>query len=135
MWYDATSAAGYLSDPETSEVADKVGFAYGPTAVTPRGAHWLWAWALGIESSSRKQDAAFEFIKWATSKEYINLVGEELGWVRVPPGTRRSTYESDTGSGPGGRGKALANALEYSHPADTRRYRFDGDVVRALRLE
>jgi sorbitol/mannitol transport system substrate-binding protein len=94
IWYDATSAAGYLSDPEVSKVADKLGFAYGPTAATPRGAHWLWAWALGIESSSRKQDAAFEFLKWATSKEYINLVGEELGWVRVPPGTRRSTYES-----------------------------------------
>lgn len=93
MWYDATSAAGYLSDPETSEVADQLGFAYGPTGTTPRGAHWLWSWALGIESSSRNQDAAFEFIKWATSKEYIQLVGKELGWVRVPPGTRRSTYE------------------------------------------
>jgi sorbitol/mannitol transport system substrate-binding protein len=94
IWYDATSAAGYLSDPETSKVADKVGFAYGPTAVTPHGAHWLWSWALGIEFSSRKKDAAFEFLKWATSKEYINLVGRELGWVRVPPGTRRSTYEN-----------------------------------------
>lgn len=94
MWYDATSTAGYLSDPETSQVADDVGFAYGPTAVTPRGAHWLWSWALGIESSSRNKEAAFEFIKWATSKEYIQLVGEELGWVRVPPGTRQSSYES-----------------------------------------
>jgi sorbitol/mannitol transport system substrate-binding protein len=88
MWYDATVAAGLLSDPEASKVADEVGFAYGPTAVTPRGAHWLWSWALGIESSSLKKDAAFEFIKWAPSKEYINLVGRELGWVRVPPGTR-----------------------------------------------
>jgi sorbitol/mannitol transport system substrate-binding protein len=93
IWYDATSTAGYLSDPETSEVAKDVGFAYGPTGTTERGAHWLWSWALGIESSSRNQEAAFEFLKWATSKEYIELVGEELGWVRVPPGTRRSTYE------------------------------------------
>ena len=93
MWYDATSAAGYLIDPKVSKVAKDLGFAYGPTGTTPRGAHWLWSWALGIESSSRKQDAAFEFVKWATSKEYIQLVGEELGWVRVPPGTRRSTYE------------------------------------------
>ena len=93
MWYDATSAAGYLSDPKTSKVADKLGFAYGPTAATQHGAHWLWSWALGVESSSRKKDAAFEFLKWATSKEYINLVGKELGWVRVPPGTRRSTYK------------------------------------------
>lgn len=93
IWYDATSTAGYLSDPETSEVAKDIGFAYGPTGTTEHGAHWLWSWALGIESSSRNQEAAFEFLKWATSKEYIQLVGEEFGWVRVPPGTRRSTYE------------------------------------------
>lgn len=93
MWYDATSAAGYLSDPKTSKVADSLGFAYGPTSKTPHGAHWLWSWALGIEAASRKKEAAFEFLKWATSKEYINLVGKELGWVRVPPGTRQSTYE------------------------------------------
>ena len=33
-----------------------------------------------------------KFIKWATSKEYIALVGETNGWVTVPPGTRKSTY-------------------------------------------
>jgi sorbitol/mannitol transport system substrate-binding protein len=93
IWYDATSTAGYLSDPKTSEVAKDIGFAYGPTGTTDSGAHWLWSWALGIESSSRNQEAAFEFLKWATSKEYMQLVGEEFGWVRVPPGTRRSTYE------------------------------------------
>jgi len=93
MWYDATSAAGYLSDPETSKVSDAVDFAYGPTAKVENGAHWLWSWSLGIESSSRKKDAAFEFIKWASSREYIQLVGKELGWGRVPPGTRRSSYD------------------------------------------
>ncbi len=94
IWYDATSAAGYISDPKSSDVADKVGFAYGPTAVTPHGAHWLWSWALAIESSSRNKDAAFEFIKWATSKQYLDLVGRKLGWERVPPGTRYYTYQS-----------------------------------------
>ena len=28
----------------------------------------------------------------ATSKEYIQLVGTELGWSKVPPGSRTSTY-------------------------------------------
>ncbi len=93
MWYDATVAGGLVSDPGSSKVADKVGFAYGPTAETPNGAHWLWAWSLGIEAASKNKDAAFEFLKWATNKKYIKLVGEELGWERVPPGTRRSTYE------------------------------------------
>jgi sorbitol/mannitol transport system substrate-binding protein len=27
-----------------------------------------------------------------TSKDYMKLVGEKLGWARVPPGSRTSTY-------------------------------------------
>lgn len=93
MWYDATVAGGLVSDPKASEVADQVGFAYAPTAVTPNGSHWLWCWSLGIEAASKNKEGAFEFLKWSTSKDYINLVGKELSYNRVPPGTRRSTYE------------------------------------------
>jgi sorbitol/mannitol transport system substrate-binding protein len=93
IWYDATVAGGLVSDPKASEVADKVGFAYAPTAVTEHGSHWLWAWSLAIETASKNKDAAFEFLRWATSKDYIKLVGEKLGYERVPPGTRQSTYD------------------------------------------
>jgi sorbitol/mannitol transport system substrate-binding protein len=31
-------------------------------------------------------------VRWATSKEYVKLVGETEGWVAAPPGTRQSTY-------------------------------------------
>ena len=92
MWYDATVAGGLVADPKESEVADDVGFAYAPTAVTPNGSHWLWCWSLGIEAASKNKEAAFAFLTWATSKEYMNLVGKKLGYNRVPPGTRRSTY-------------------------------------------
>jgi sorbitol/mannitol transport system substrate-binding protein len=54
---------------------------------------WLWAWSLALPETSQKKDAAWEFMSWATSKEYMRLVGEELGWARVPPGSRTSTYE------------------------------------------
>jgi sorbitol/mannitol transport system substrate-binding protein len=37
----------------------------------------------------------WKFVSWATSKEYIRLVGERLGWARVPPGSRLSTYKLD----------------------------------------
>ena len=43
--------------------------------------------------------AANKFITWATSKEYINLVGKEVGWGNVPTGTRKSTYESGVPEG------------------------------------
>ena len=94
MWVDATVAAGALTDPKQSKVAKDIGFAYAPTAVTPRGSHWLWAWSLGIEASSKNKAAAFKFITWATSKNYIKLVAAKNGWASVPPGTRISTYKN-----------------------------------------
>jgi sorbitol/mannitol transport system substrate-binding protein len=94
MWVDATIAASFISDPKQSKVADKVAFAQAPTAVTPKGANWLWAWALAIPASSTKADAAQKFVRWATSKDYINLVGREVGWANVPTGTRKSTYQN-----------------------------------------
>jgi sorbitol/mannitol transport system substrate-binding protein len=92
MWVDATVAAGFLEDPKQSLEAGKIGFAYSPVDKTPRGSHWLWAWSLAIESASKNKQAAAEFINWATSRQYLNLVGSTNGWVTVPPGTRASTY-------------------------------------------
>jgi sorbitol/mannitol transport system substrate-binding protein len=92
MWVDATIAASFISDPKQSKVADKVAFAQAPIAVTPKGANWLWTWNLAIPASSTKADAAQTFVKWATSKSYIQLVAKERGWGSVPTGTRKSTY-------------------------------------------
>lgn len=94
MWIDATSAAGYIFNPQESKVADKTAFAKAPIAKVPNGAAWSWSWALGVPTSSQKADAAKQFLAWATSKEYVQKVGEEVGWVAVPPGTRKSTYEN-----------------------------------------
>ena len=92
MWVDATIAASFITDPKQSKVADKVAFAQGPYAVTQKGANWLWAWSLAIPAGTKNTEAAQKFISWATSKEYINLVGKEKGWASVPTGTRKSTY-------------------------------------------
>jgi sorbitol/mannitol transport system substrate-binding protein len=92
IWIDATVAAGYVIDPRESKVADAVGFAKAPIAKVPNGAAWLWSWALAIPASSKRVDAAKEFIGWATSRDYVNLVGQREGWKLAPPGTRRSTY-------------------------------------------
>ena len=92
MWVDATVAAGLLSNPKESQVYDKVGFARAPIEEYPNGSNWLWAWALAVPKTSKSPEAAQKFIAWATSKEYIQLVADENGWVAVPPGTRTSTY-------------------------------------------
>ncbi len=94
MWIDATVAAGFLKDPRQSKIVSTVGFANAPTGPgTPKGSNWLWSWSLAIPKSSKVADAAFKFITWATSKEYIALVAKNNGtWASVPPGTRKSTY-------------------------------------------
>ncbi|MGP4046265.1 ABC transporter substrate-binding protein [Streptomyces sp. 2A115] len=92
MWYDATSAAGSLEDPASSKIAGNVGYAYAPTVKTDSSG-WLWAWSWAMPKTTKKADAASQFMLWASSKKYENLVGEELGWARVPAGKRASTYK------------------------------------------
>jgi ABC-type glycerol-3-phosphate transport system substrate-binding protein len=93
MWVDATSAAGYFLDPTESRVAASTGFAKAPIAKVPNGAAWVWSWGLAIPTSSKRAATAKQFIKWATSRRYIATVGERFGWLRIPPGSRKSTYE------------------------------------------
>jgi len=95
MWVDSTVAASYVSDPETSKVAENVGFAQAPYQTTEKGSNWLFTWALAVPQSSQHQDAAETFVEWATSQDYIQAVADEKGWLSVPPGTRQSTYASD----------------------------------------
>ncbi|HVK95469.1 MAG TPA: sugar ABC transporter substrate-binding protein, partial [Noviherbaspirillum sp.] len=94
MWIDATVAAGVLFDPKQSTVAAQVGYVAAPVAVTKKGSAWLWGWALAIPDSSLHKKEAVEFISWATSKGYIQRVAKTQGWIAVPPGTRKSTYEN-----------------------------------------
>jgi ABC-type glycerol-3-phosphate transport system substrate-binding protein len=62
-WVDATSAAGYIFNPDESSVADKTGFFQAPKQVTDKGTGWFWAWALAIPTSSQHVEAAKEFLK------------------------------------------------------------------------
>jgi sorbitol/mannitol transport system substrate-binding protein len=93
MWYDATSAAGSLEDPKVSNVAGKVGYVYAPVKET-KNSGWLWAWAWAMPQDTKNADNAAKFMLWASSKNYENLVGQQLGWARVPSGKRSSTYQN-----------------------------------------
>ncbi|MCQ2000050.1 ABC transporter substrate-binding protein [Arthrobacter zhaoxinii] len=92
MWYDATAMVSAIEDPASSLVVGKSGYAPAPIQET-ESSGWLYSWSLAIPSTSESKDAAWDFVSWMTNKEYIQLVGEEIGWERVPPGSRLSTYE------------------------------------------
>ncbi|GAA1857765.1 ABC transporter substrate-binding protein [Microbacterium koreense] len=92
MWFDATSAGSSVENPDTSAVVGKVGYAPAPVESWD-GNGWLWSWNLSITSTSEKQDAAWKYLAFFGSKDYVQLVGEQLGWERAPSATRESTYE------------------------------------------
>ncbi|MCX4026391.1 extracellular solute-binding protein [Endozoicomonas sp. SM1973] len=116
IWIDATVAAGLLFNPKYSKVYDKLGIANAPIAKTSKGANWLWSWALAIPASSHKKEAAFKFITWATSKDYIKLVAQQEGWVSVPPGTRKSTYQNKDYLQAAPFAKFVFNAIQSADP-------------------
>ncbi|WAZ20895.1 sugar ABC transporter substrate-binding protein [Streptomyces cinnabarinus] len=117
MWYDATSAAGSLESAD-SPVKGKVGYAPAPVEET-ESSGWLYTWAWGIQEASRNPDKAWQFVSWASSKQYEQLVGDEIGWSSVPAGKRASTYAN-----PDYRAEAAAfqemtkEAIEGARPND-----------------
>ena len=107
MWIDATIAASFITDPKQSKVADKVAFAQSPSAVTTKGANWLWAWALAIPAGSKNEAQAHKFV--------------DLGHVQ---GVRQA----------GGQGKRLGRGADGHAQVDLRESRVhEGGGVRRSR--
>ncbi|MDK1476797.1 sugar ABC transporter substrate-binding protein [Streptomyces sp. 549] len=92
MWYDATAGAGSL-EADNSPVKGKIGYVPAPVEKTDSSG-WLYTWAWGMQKASKNTDNAWKFMSWASSKQYEELVGEEIGWSNVPAGKRASTYEN-----------------------------------------
>ncbi len=94
MWYDATSAAELITDPqENPNFHQQVGFAYPPGQKIEHG-NWLWSWNFAMAANSDAKEAGLAFMKWATSREYLQLVVEEEGgFGRAPTGARQSIYQ------------------------------------------
>ncbi|WP_353651430.1 sugar ABC transporter substrate-binding protein [Nakamurella sp. A5-74] len=117
MWYDATSAAGSVESAD-SPVAGKVGYVQAPVKET-KSSGWLYTWSWGMEQASKNKDAAWQFISWASSAQYEQLVGEDLGWPRVPSGKRISTYSNpDYVKAAGAFSGPTLTALQNADPAN-----------------
>lgn len=121
MWVDATVAAGFLSDPNQSEIVDSLGFAPAPVGPVAKGNHWLWSWNLGIPVTTEYPEEALQFITWATSRDYITLVGETNGWQTIPPGTRVSTYENENYLAAAPFAPTVLGLMQSADPTDSTR--------------
>jgi multiple sugar transport system substrate-binding protein len=67
MFLDSSVIYSRIKDPSLSTVADKIGVAPFPTG--PAGRHGSsHYWSLSMSAASKRQDAGWLFIQWATSK-------------------------------------------------------------------
>ena len=114
LWIDATIAASFLE-------VDGVAYAQSPNAGNPVGANWLWAWAMAVPAGSPNAEASKQFIEWATSKDYVQAVGNhpDFGWDKVPTGQRASTYALPEFQAVAGFAKAEMAAIDSAAPEAT----------------
>jgi multiple sugar transport system substrate-binding protein len=86
---DATMLGAWLEDPKQSKVVGLNGWAMVPKGTTRRG-NSFFLMGVGIPTFSKKQDAAYKFIEWATSYD-IQKQQVDLGAYM----TRSSIIQSD----------------------------------------
>jgi multiple sugar transport system substrate-binding protein len=93
LYTDADSIFPSILDPAKSQVADKTGVA--PFPAGPKGAvmYSVTSWGLAMPAGTKHKDAAWEFIKWASSKETTTRT-QSVGAV---PGARTSVWSSPDG--------------------------------------
>ena len=89
---DADSLYTNLTDKAKSTVSDKVGFAVIPAGTAGAKPYNITSWALAMNAKSKNQDASWEFVKWASSKENV-LKMQQAG----NPGARESVWNNPEG--------------------------------------
>jgi multiple sugar transport system substrate-binding protein len=89
---DANSIYQNAIDPEKSKIVDKVGYALFPAGSKGSQPYNVTSWGLAMNAKAANKDAAWEFIKWATSKE-ITLETQK----KSNPSARLSVWEKPEG--------------------------------------
>jgi multiple sugar transport system substrate-binding protein len=85
---DADSVYLNFVDPQTSLVGDRTGFAPFPAGPAGSRPFNIASWGLAINAFSERRDAAWEFLRWATSPETV-LALQRAG----VPGARDSAWQ------------------------------------------
>lgn len=93
LYTDADSIYKNILDPTKSQVADKTGIAPFPAGPNGSVPYSVCSWALAMSANAPHKDAAWEFIKWVTSKESTLQI---QGTASVPA-ARASLYQEQSG--------------------------------------
>lgn len=109
--YDSNVFKTIVSDPQTSKVANDVGYAPLPAGPDGKRHPTALTWGLGINSASQHKDATWYFIEWALNK------GNQLGYLQAGgPSARASAWQSAAFRSSSRYSKAWVDAsdLQYS---------------------
>lgn len=93
MWADASSLYQNVTDPTKSSVSDKVGYAVFPAGDSSSKPYAVTSWGLAVNKNSKEKDAAWEFIKWATSAKVVAATQAQGN-----PGARQSVWDGPDGN-------------------------------------
>ncbi|WP_166243385.1 ABC transporter substrate-binding protein [Paenibacillus turpanensis] len=92
FYTDANSIYKNATDPAKSKIADQVGFAVFPAGKAGSKPYNITSWGLAMNTKTANKDAAWEFIKWATSKDVVTKTQQKGN-----PGARASVWETPEG--------------------------------------
>jgi len=88
---DSDHYVAFFEDPDTSDLAGRIGYALPPAGPTGERRPNLWTWSVVMNSRVRDRDAAWRFIEWATGAEFLLRSTFE---GNMNP-TRRSTWDHE----------------------------------------
>ncbi|TMV46143.1 sugar ABC transporter substrate-binding protein [Paenibacillus mesophilus] len=92
FYTDASAIYSIAMGSHQSSIADKVGIAMFPAGQAGSKPFNVTAWGLGMNAGSVRKDAAWLFIRWATSKEVV-MKSQQMG----NPGARTSVWNDPQG--------------------------------------
>lgn len=114
MRLDANTNLGSWNDDDSVIGLDEIGFFDVPVGPNgDYGNYYITSWAFGMSYGSKNKDAAWEFIKWATSKE-MQIEAQKNG----NSGARLSVWKGDYSSWPEEVQELAAEAGEKSYGSD-----------------
>jgi multiple sugar transport system substrate-binding protein len=68
---DSDHYVAYFEDPALSKLVGEIGYAPPPLGPTGASRPNLWTWSVVMNSRVRDPDAAWQFVEWATGKEFL----------------------------------------------------------------
>lgn len=68
---DSDHYVGYFENKDISPLAGRIGYALPPVNADGTSRPNLWTWSIVMNEKSRNKEAAWSFIKWASSREFL----------------------------------------------------------------